>query len=425
MFRFWIACKKELLILWNDKTGLALMFFMPVLLVFIITIIQDSAFQIVNENKVTLIVANKDTGEQGQRLVKLLDESRFFTITERDSLSKDNIKQAMNAESQIAGLIIPVDFSDKLTQKSRLVSDIMLEELEVKAESQASTELNMPSLLFYHDPVLQENFSSSIINVVNAFVKSIEGDLLIKEISAQLQLDKAPERLEKALTSNQVTIEQYAATLSENELAPNSTQHNVPAWTIFAIFFMVIPMGNNLVKERLNGSFMRLKTMPTNFTLVLWAKLFIYLLAVILQVSVIFSLARFTFPSLGLPELVLPDNLLACLVVVIMTGLSAISFSAAVGMSARTQEQANGFGAVAIVIFAAIGGVLVPSFVMPEYMQVISHGSPLYWCLECFYTLFLKGGNWQALWSDLLGLFIFCLVCFVITFFQLKKNRIV
>ncbi|UII23384.1 ABC transporter permease [Fulvivirga ligni] len=425
MFRFWIACKKELLILWNDKTGLALMFLMPVLLVFVITIIQDSAFQIVNENKISIIISNRDQGEEGKRLISMLEDSRFFTITENDDLDSESIKKEMNDGNQITGLIIPTDFSEKLILKSQMVGDIMLEELEIKEQTNTTSDLQMPALQFYHDPVLQENFNSSIVNVINAFVKSIEGDLLIKEISAQLELKEAPKRLEKALASNQVTIQQFAATLSENEIIPNSTQHNVPAWTIFAIFFMVIPMGNNIVKEKLNGSFMRLKTMPTNFALVLWAKLFVYLLAVVLQVFIIFALAKLTFPSIGLPELILPSNLLACLVVVVMTGLAAISFSAAVGTAAKTQEQANGFGAVAIVIFAAIGGVLVPSFVMPEYMQIISHGSPLYWCLEAFYTLFLRGGDWQVLGPDLLGLAIFCLVCFVVTYWQLKKSRII
>jgi ABC-2 type transport system permease protein len=425
MYRFWIACKKEFLILWNDKTGLALMFFMPILLVFVITIIQDSAFRIVNENKISILIVNKDKGERGKQLVGMLEDSRFFTITQNDQIEADEINKAMNDGNQITGLIIPAEFSEKLLQKSNLISDIMMEELELENEKNQSVEIAMPSLKFHHDPVLQENYSSSIINIINSFVKSIEGDLLITQICEQLELKEAPEKLKLAMSSNQITIDKFSATLSENDIMPNSTQHNVPAWTIFAIFFMVIPLGNNIVKERLNGSFIRLKTMPTNFSLILGAKLFVYLLAVVLQVLFVFSLAKLTFPLIGLPELTMPSNLGAFMLVVVMTGLAAISFAAAVGTTARTQEQANGFGAVSIVIFAAIGGILVPSFVMPEYMKIISLGSPLYWCLEGFYTLFLRGGNWSVLLPNLLGILIFCLACFGITFLQLKKNKII
>lgn len=425
MFRFWIALKKEFLILWNDKTGLALMFFMPVLLVYIITIIQDSAFKIVNENKITILLVNQDEGEQGARLVQMLEASKFFSVAKNDQLGATEINKAMNDGDQLTGLLIPPDFSAKLLQKSTLVSDIMMEELELKDVENHIVNIEMPALKFHHDPVLQENYCSSIVNIVNAFVKSIEGDLLITQICAQLELKEAPQKLKEAMTSNEVTIDKLSATLSQNDITPNSTQHNVPAWTIFAIFFMVISLGNNLVKERLNGSFIRLKTMPTSFSLILGAKFFVYLTAVVLQVTLIFSLAKFTFPAINLPELIMPDNLAAFALVVLMTGLAAISFAMAVGMTASTQEQANGFGGVAIVIFAAVGGIWVPTFAMPEYIKMISYCSPLYWCLEGFYTLFLRGGNWNVLLPNLLALLIFSTVCFGITFVKLKKNKII
>jgi ABC-2 type transport system permease protein len=64
MYRFRIAAKKEFLILLNDKTGLALMFIMPILLVYIITIIQDSAFKTANQNSMTLLVVIHNSRRQ-------------------------------------------------------------------------------------------------------------------------------------------------------------------------------------------------------------------------------------------------------------------------------------------------------------------------------------------------------------------------
>jgi ABC-2 type transport system permease protein len=34
------------------------------------------------------------------------------------------------------------------------------------------------------------------------------------------------------------------------DIMPNSVQHNVPAWALFAIFFIVVPLSINLVKEK-------------------------------------------------------------------------------------------------------------------------------------------------------------------------------
>jgi ABC-2 type transport system permease protein len=52
MYKLYISIKKEILQLINDKVGLLIMFAMPLLLVVIITLIQDSTFKLVKENKI-------------------------------------------------------------------------------------------------------------------------------------------------------------------------------------------------------------------------------------------------------------------------------------------------------------------------------------------------------------------------------------
>jgi len=80
MFKFWMSIKKEYLQLINDKVGLLLMFLMPLFLVLIITIVQNSAYQIVNENKVSLLIVNKDKGAQSVRTIKLIEKSGIVLI---------------------------------------------------------------------------------------------------------------------------------------------------------------------------------------------------------------------------------------------------------------------------------------------------------------------------------------------------------
>lgn len=425
MFKFWIAIKKEFFLLIHDKAGLALMFAMPLLLVYIITIVQDSAFQIVNENKISMLVVNKDQGVEGEKLIKLMQESGLFNLKEDKSVSKESIKQTMQKEDYLTSLWITEDFSEKITQKATLVSSTMMKELGLGEADSLPSKINLPALDFYHDPVLQENYCLSIMNMVDALLKTIEGELFINQMCQQLELTEAPQQLKEAMINNRVPIQRIAATASDNDKLPTSTQHNVPAWTIFAMFFMVVSLGNNIVKERLNGSFIRLKTMPTSFSLVLGSKMFIYLVAAILQVALVFSLAKLTFPALGLPELTMPSNWLGFVVIVLMSGMAAVSYALVVGTMVKTQEQSHGFGSMSIVILAAIGGIWVPSFVMPTYMQQLSLISPLNWCLEGFYVLFLKGGLWSELQPVILGLSVFIACCLLLTYIKLKKEKIV
>ena len=423
-YRFRIAVKKELKLLLHDRAGMALMFIMPILLVYVITIIQDSAFKIVNENKISILVVNNDSGNEGERLIDLMNEAKIFDLYTMKGLEEGKISQTLIDKNYLSALLIPVDFSSSLIQKSDLLSTTMLGELGMETDN-SIPELRMPDMNFYHDPALQENYCASIVNVVNSLIKTMEGEILIRQICKSLDVQAVEEDLNMIISQNNLALTRIPATLTGEILLPNSTQHNVPAWTIFAMFFMVVSLGNNIVRERVNGAFIRLQTMPTSLTLVLGAKLFVYFFAAVFQVALIFTLAKLTFPSIGLPPLTLPENHFSLVVVVAFCSLSAVSYATLVGMFAKTPEQANGFGAVSIVILASIGGIWVPSFVMPDYLQTLSYFSPLYWCLEGFYTLFLRGGDLNFLTPILLGLTAFISVCFTAVYFRLKAEKMI
>ncbi len=424
MYKFWIAIKKEFSILIYDKTGLAIMYAMPILLVFIITIVQDSAFRIVNENRISMLIVNKDKQSQSLKLVDLMEASGLFDIHKADSLPVQDIKQYMLDEDYLTGLYIEPQFTGSLVAKATAVSTDMMLELGLLEDS-LENNLAASSLQFYHDPVLKENYCMSVINMINAILKGVEGELLINTLCEQLGLEDAPAKLKEAMIDKSTPVERNVATTSNSNVIPNSTQHNVPAWTIFAMFFMVVSLGNNIVKERLNGSFIRLKTMPTPFYIVLASKMAVYLLVALTQIAFVFTLTKLTFPALDLPQLTLPDNTIGFLLLSVVSSLAAVSYALLIGSLAKTQQQSYGFGAVSIVIFAAIGGIWVPSFVMPGYLQMLSMVSPLNWCLQGFYVLFLKGGSWAELIPVLLGISSFVLLCLVVVYFKLKKEKII
>jgi ABC-2 type transport system permease protein len=152
--------------------------------------------------------------------------------------------------------------------------------------------------------------------------------------------------------------------------------------------------------------------------------MFVYLLVAFLQILVVFSIGVFIFPIIDLPRLNIPNEILSMFLIVFLTGLSAVSYALVVGVFAKTQEQANGFGAISIIIFAAIGGIWVPTFVMPEYLQIISKISPLNWCLEGFYALFLRQTSFVELLPIISFLTLFILLCQSLVIFRLKSIKL-
>jgi ABC-2 type transport system permease protein len=248
---------------------------------------------------------------------------------------------------------------------------------------------------------------------------------VLKSIYYSLNEEELPDSLEAELINSQVVINEIPISRDGSKTIPNATQHNIPAWTIFAMFFVVISLGSSVVREKLNGSFVRLKTLPTNYLLALLSKQITYLAVTLLQAAIIFSIGIWLFPSMGLPKLNLPTDLFGLFVVTFICGWCAVSFAICVGVFARTQEQANGIGAVSVVLMAAIGGLMVPAFAMPASFQPIIKLSPLHWGLEAYYGLFLEAGKLKDILLNILPLL--CITVFIqlIALYGLKRKNLI
>lgn len=421
-----VSLVKEILLLLSDKVGLLLMFVMPLLLVFIITVVQDSAFKLVNENKIEMLVVNKDQGNLGDSLIDKLAISGSFNIEVSNELDKTEIKkQTLNRDKLIA-ILIPINFTKKINQNSEKTSNLLLTEFGVIDSSMVQPKnqsFKNYNLDFYFDPILQENFRLSILSGINTVIVGIENRKMLQQLFSDMGYDKIPNHIQKELGQQNVSINSSPASNGSSVMVPNSSQHNVPAWSLFAMFFMVISLGGNIVKERLSGSFVRLQTIPIAFFLTIWSKVIVYIFVSLSQLTIMFCIGMFVFPYLGLPELKLPTNILALIVISVLSAYAAISYSMLIGVYAKTQDQAGGFGAISIIIFAAIGGIWVPSFIMPEYMQNIGMISPLHWCIEGYYSLFLKNGEWNELTGTLIYLLLFIFGCQFFTFIKLRKQN--
>lgn len=82
-------------------------------------------------------------------------------------------------------------------------------------------------------------------------------------------------------------------------------------------------------------------------------------------------------------------------------------YGVAVGAAAETEEQASSFGALSVIILAALGGVFVPVFVMPPFMRRVSVLSPLNWGMEGFSGVFLRGADLVQILPQALRLLLF------------------
>jgi len=426
IFKLWATIIKDIQILTRDKVGIALMFGMPILLVIIVTSIQNSTFQLINKNKITLLVCNRDTGKISVDYIKAVDKIGMFKIMmipnqESEKLTTDQMHQ----KGVLLAMIVPADFSSKIEAKAKTVANKALSSFGLDGDKVNANTDKVGPVTLYYQPILQESFRRSINGALYSALQLIESKQILRSMYFSINEKSLPENLENELLNNKISINEVPVSRDNSRTIPNASQHNVPAWTIFAMFFVVISLGGSIVREKLSGSFTRLKTLPTNYFIALLSKQLTYLIVTMAQASVIFAIGIWLFPYIGLPALNLPSDLLGLVIVSLICGWCAVSYAICIGVFAQTQEQANGFGAVSIVILAAIGGLMVPSFAMPDSFTTVMKLSPLHWCLEAYYGLFLEGGKLKDVFVNVIPLLIITGVIQLITVLGLKAKKLI
>lgn len=175
---------------------------------------------------------------------------------------------------------------------------------------------------------------------------------------------------------------------------PNAVQHNVPAWLVFGMFFVVAALGSLFVEERRCGALARLRGMGVGPGLLLAAKALPYLGVNLLQAALMLAVGLWLMPLLGSPGLSLQGVDLAALAVVLLAiSAAAVGLGLALASLMRTSGQALAIGPLVNVLMAAAGGIMVPTFIMPAPMQALAHASPMNWALEALLTVLLRGGS--------------------------------
>ncbi len=200
-----------------------------------------------------------------------------------------------------------------------------------------------------------------------------------------------------------------------------AVQQSVPAWLVFAMFFVVIPISTIFIAEKQQGTLPRLRSLRVSPGLLLAGKVAPFYAINIVQTALMLAVGRWVVPLLGGDALRLNVDWLALGAVASATSLAAIGFALAVAAVARTNEQATTIGGVANILFGALGGVMVPKLMMPPAMQPATWASPMAWGLEGFLAVFLKGAGVGDILPSLGLLLGFAALCLGVAWWRLRE----
>ena len=405
MKKFVSLLYKDYLLLLRDVAGLCLMFLMPLALVFLMTFLQNDLIGKINETEISVLMLNMDNDTLGYSIERQISDSESFILTKTEE-DENELRLSVARGDYMIGIVIPQGVSDSIRKnaKNAVLSGFKGEECK-KTDS--------ISITIFIDPTLKTSFRNTLMSTMKEYTAKTERDFLLQELTAELN-ERIPFMLGKIkLDGNQVDFDVQYAYKDKNSFIPNATQHNVPAWTLFAIFFITLPLSVSLINERKEGSFKRLLAMPCSYFQYLLSKSIVFLMVCLVQFALFFALGIYLFPHVGLPKLTLGENAWLLLPMCVSSSFAAIGYGLFIGKITADYQQAVVLSSISVVIFAAIGGIWVPVFAMSQIMKTISQISPLNWGLNGFYDILIRNGAFIDILPECAYSLAFAVICMV------------
>jgi ABC-2 type transport system permease protein len=219
-------------------------------------------------------------------------------------------------------------------------------------------------------------------------------------------------------------VKEIIASHRQETIKPTVVQNNVPAFALFAMFFIVIPLSGSLITEKNEGAYNRLRTLPISYFTILSSKTVVYVIVCLLQLLMMMAVGIWFFPAVfGMPALQTGNHVGLILVSALASALAAVGFGMLIGTLSHTIGQAAMFGSLFVVILSILGGIFIPVYLMPAPLQAVSIISPIRWGLDSFLDIFVRKATFAAVLPNICRLIVFfVLVQFISLFSFVKRN---
>lgn len=402
MIKLLYTLKKEFLLITRDVHTVTVLFIMPAVFIMIMSLAMRDLFELHSSVSIDVLAVNRDAGKGAEAFVKAIEGLRTFKFQRlENNVATERIREQMLSRDIKFALIVREGFSAFVEGESG-----------VKVEKPLELLVN-PSVNVQTQMVLRGALEESLARLRQA--------TMIDRLGGLLEAAGIDGQKLRADSESPVEV-RYMYREGRSSKIPSAVQQSVPAWLVFSMFFIVIPLSNTFISERGQGTFMRLKSMNVSRILLIAGKMIPYLLINAIQALIMMAIGMYVVPLFGGTGLTLGSSPAGLALIVASVSFSAIALALFIASVAKTSEQATTVGGVLNIIFGAMGGIMVPTFVMPRFMQEMANLSPMAWGLEGFLDIFLRNGGIADVLPESLALILLGAVMLSLTLIILRRQ---
>jgi ABC-type Na+ efflux pump permease subunit len=363
MFRLF---KKDLTLFLHDQRSVILTFLLPVILITLFAFAYGSIGAYDGRSEpVKLLVTDLDKTISSKEIINKIDSLEDIEIIVSDSVKSEEL---VIKGKYACALIIYKGFQDSLEYGNAMPVELVYDR---------SREMEIG--------ILQQNLMSTLM--------SSTGEIIVKKSIEKYLQDQFPDIdkstsdniLRTAINDNNNTIAiKWTPVVGEKNDTKLGLIQAVAGTAILMLLFSVAGVGTSILEEKENGTINRLLYSPLKGSTILYSKMLFAFFISILQLT-----AMFLFAWLIL-NMDLSVNIPGLILMIIATSFAVSSLGIFLAAVAKTRQQAQNLSTIIILVMSAIGGSMIPLFIMPSILQKIALLSVNYWGIQGFYDLFWR-----------------------------------
>ena len=384
-----IGCQRML----HGKLELLLTFVVPVIFFTIFAMIFDRQIGTGNKLRVRAVVVDNDNSVVSRAIVTTLGEE----ATTRELMESDRLQNFDGTAVELAtelvrrgtislAVIIPSGWADAMLQERPS------EELKIASDIELIADTSNPIAPKVMAALLQRTAGEKIAAALQSRNQQTPHPRGIPVRAA----DEIPTRPVNLRISTEPLIVNIKTRdiLAENKANPVVSMYAAGIAVMFLLFSATGHSGS-LLDEEENQTLERLMCSTLSMTQLLIGKWLWLTVLGSLQLTAMFAWAQIAF------QVDVLGHLPGFVVMTLVTAGAAGSFALFLAAACRTRAQLNAVSIIVILGMSALGGSMVPRYIMSEKMQEIGHYTFNAWALDGFTKVFWRDLPPLELWREI------------------------
>ena len=372
--------KKDLKLFFHDQRSVILTFLLPLILITLFAFAYGGIGESDGRSgPVSLLVADLDMTSSSREIISAIDSLEDISTVITDSaMSKELVIKGRYA----GALIIYKGFHDSL-----------------EAGKGTPLELIYDRSREMETAIIQQNLIGTVISSTsNIIVKNRIENYLKEQFPVFGQ--NMSDNIFRTVTgngNNNPSIK-YTSVVGEKNDTKLGLIQAVAGTAILMLLFSVAGVGTSILEEKENGTINRLLYSPLKGSAILYGKMLFAFFISIIQLITMFLFAWLVF------NMDMNVNVTGLILMVISTSFAVSSIGIFLAAIAKTRQQAHNLSTIVILVMSAVGGSMIPLFIMPPVLQKIALLSVNYWGIQGFYDLFWRSLPLEAILPKILVL---------------------